>query len=191
MNLNPILNLSPNLTQIVTGYTRMNPPAILDPIIMTLGHLYQKPQCLDPLEADPGSGGKKSDHKIVVSRPISAINNKCSRVSRTIKVRPYPQSGVMKMREWFIDQTWEEIYNTESCHEKAKLFQSMLLKKVDEIFPEKFRKIQSDDQPWISFKLKKLDRKRKRVYRKERRSVKWHKLDKEFKKEVKQAKADF
>ena len=59
------------------------------------------------------------------------------------------------------------------------------------MFPEKFRKIQSDDQPWITFKLKKLDRKRKRVYRKERRSVKWHKLDKAFKKEVKQAKADF
>ena len=76
LNLNPILNLSPNLTQIVTDYTRMNPPAILDPIIMTLGHLYQKPQCLDPLEADPGSGGKKSDHKVVISRPISAINNK-------------------------------------------------------------------------------------------------------------------
>ena len=55
LNLNPILNLSPNLTQIVTDYTRMNPPAILDPIIMTLGHLYQKPQCLEPLEADPGS----------------------------------------------------------------------------------------------------------------------------------------
>ena len=67
----------------------------------------------------------------------------------------------------------------------------MLLKKVDKIFPEKFRKIQSDDQPWISFKLKKLDRKQKRVYRKERRSVKWHKLDKAFKKEVKQVKADF
>ena len=164
----------------------MNPAAILDPFIMTmtLGHLYQKPQCLDPLEADPGSGGKKSDHKIVISRPISAINDKCSRMSRTMKVRLFPQSGVMNMREWFLDQTWEEIYKTESCHEKAKLFQSMLLQKVYEIFPEKSRKIQSDNQPWISFKLKRLDRKRKHVYRKERRSVKRRKIDKAFKKKL-------
>ena len=52
-------------------------------------------------------------------------------------------------------------------------------------------KIQSDDQPWISQKLKKLDRRRKRLYRKERRSVNWRKLDKLFKNGVKCAKADF
>ena len=36
-----------------------------------------------------------------------------------------------------------------------------------------------------------MDRKRKRVYRSERRSQKWQNLDKIFKKEVKKAKADF
>ena len=76
-------------------------------------------------------------------------------------------------------------------HEKALIFQNMLVNKVDKIFPEKTRKIQSDDQPWISFRLKKLDRKRKRIYRKERRSSNWQKLDKIFKKEVKMAKANF
>ena len=69
------------------------------------------------------------------------------------------------MREWFIDQTWEQVYEAVTAHEKADVFQKMLVSKMDEIFPEKIRKIQSDDQPWISFKLKKLDRKRKRVYR--------------------------
>jgi len=39
--------------------------------------------------------------------------------------------------------------------------------------------------------LKKLDRKRKRIYRKERRSEKWRNLDKLFKQEIKEAKADF
>ena len=63
--------------------------------------------------------------------------------------------------------------------------------KLDEIFPEKTRKINSDDQPWISFKLKKLDRQRKRVYHKERKSVKWKKLDKIFRKESKSAKSNF
>ena len=76
------------------------------------------------------------------------------------------------MRKWFIDQTWEEVYIEESAHEKAKIFQNMLISKLDEIFPEKMRKINSDDQPWISFRLKQMDRRRKRVYHKERRSEK-------------------
>ena len=65
-------------------------------------------------------------------------------------------------KEWFIDQSWEEVYNVESAHEKAENFQNILLTKLDEIFPEKIRKINSDDQPWVSFLLKKLDRRKKR-----------------------------
>ena len=79
----------------------------------------------------------------------------------------------------------------ETAHQKAEIFHKMLIDKLDEIFPEKTRKINSDDQPWISLKLKKLDRKRKRVYHKERKSPKWKKMEKFFKKEVKSAKANF
>ena len=62
---------------------------------------------------------------------------------------------------------------------------------MEEIFPEKIRKINSDDQPWISHKLKILDRKRKRIFRKQRRSEKWKAIDKLFKKEMKSAKSKF
>ena len=62
---------------------------------------------------------------------------------------------------------------------------------LDVFFPGKVRKINNDDQPWISHQLKVLDRKRKRLYRKERRSEKWKTMDKLFKKEVKSAKAKF
>ena len=88
LNLDPILSLSPSLVHIVSDCTRMDPPAILDPIIMTLSHLYQKPLCLEPLDADPETNGKKSDHRIVISKPISVINNKCARQTRKVKVRP-------------------------------------------------------------------------------------------------------
>ena len=84
-----------------------------------------------------------------------------------------------------------QFLKADSAHEKAEIFQQMLMSKLDEIFPIKTRKIQSDDQPWITQKLKKLDRRRKRIYRKERRSFNWRKLDKLFKQEVKCAKATF
>ena len=58
------------------------------------------------------------------------------------------------MKEWFIDQTWEPVYKAESAHEKAHVFQNMLISKLDEIFPEKVRKFSSDDQPWITHHLK-------------------------------------
>ena len=191
LNLDPIISLSPNLNQIVTSWTRMNPPALLDPIITTMTKFYQEPICLEPLDVDEDKIGSKSDHKIVVVRPINSINNKCARQTKQIIVRPFPESGLKRMKTWFMERTWEDVYSLESAHEKAELFQNILLQKLDEIFPEKISKINSDDQPWISNKLKRMDRRRKRIFRRERKSEKWKNLDKLFKKEMKTSKAKF
>jgi hypothetical protein len=77
-------------------------PAILDPVMMTLSKYYQEPLCLEHLDSDPDKNGVKSDHRIVVCKPISAINNKPIRNTREVKVRPFPQSGLDKLREWFM-----------------------------------------------------------------------------------------
>ena len=53
LKLDSILSLSPSLIQIVSDWTRLDPPAILDPVIMTLSHSYQTPKCKDPLDAYP------------------------------------------------------------------------------------------------------------------------------------------
>ena len=71
---------------------------------------------------------------------------------------------MITFKEWLIDETWETVYIAESAHEKAKLFQNILVQKKDE--------------SWICHKLKQLDRKRKRIFRQERRSFKWRKLNK-------------
>ena len=102
----------------------MDPPAILDPIIMTLCSYYQEPQCLEPLDADEDKVGKK----IVVAKPINSVNNKSCRQTRKIKVRPFPKSGLEKMRNWFIDETWEELHEAISAHKKAEIFKISCLK---------------------------------------------------------------
>jgi hypothetical protein len=43
---------------------------------MTLSSYYQEPLCLEPLDADEDTIGKKADHKIVVAKPINIVNNK-------------------------------------------------------------------------------------------------------------------
>ena len=83
-----------------------------------------------------------------------------------MKVRPFPQSGMDQLTEWFIDQTWDQVYSEQSAHKKAEIFQHLLTQKLDEIFPVKTRRISSDDQP------KQMDRQKKRIYKKERKSEK-------------------
>ena len=85
--------------------------------------------------------GEKSDHRIVLMKPINVINNKSARHTGVIKVRPMPQSGMDKMRDWMMDETWDKVFSAQSSHEKAALFQNMLLTKFEMFFPEKIRKI--------------------------------------------------
>ena len=195
LRLNSILNLSSNFVQVVTKPTRIDPKtgaeSIIDPVLMTFSQYYQEPLCLDPLDPDPDKDGKKSDHRIVLLNPIKTIENKTARIIKEVKVRPMPESGIKNMRSWLMDETWGKVFEAETAHQKASIFQEMLVKKFEEIFPEKTRKISSVDSPWMTQKLKKLDRRRKRIYRKQRRSEHWKCLDKHFKTQVKCAKESF
>ena len=80
------------------------------------------------------------------------------------------ESSVIKMRTWIAEQDWSIVHNAMSAHEKAANLQNMLLQKYNECFPEKSYKISSNDQPWISHKLKTMDRLRKSEYNKHRKS---------------------
>ena len=195
LNLTPILNLSPNLVQIVDKPTRLDPVTfvekLLDPVITTLSSYYQKPQVLPPLDSDPDKNGKPSDHRIVLVKPICAINNQSSSTTRKIIVRPITESGMNRMRDWMVNQNWPEVYEAQSAHDKAKALQLMLFQRFNIFFPEKTHKVNSQDQPWISHKLKLLDRERKREYQKNRKSERWQRMNRDFKQHVKVAKQDF
>ena len=173
LDLDPILNLHHKFQQIVQDFTRMDPPAILDPIITTMGRLYQVPVVVDPLDADLDTNGVASDHRIVIAKQLGPLNNKSARQTRIVKCRPLPESGLNDLKIWFMEQTWKDVFEAENVHMKAEILQSKLLAALDKCCPEKSIKINNDDQPWMSRKLKSLDRKRKRIYRRERKSEKW------------------
>ena len=97
LKLDPILQLSPSLKQVVQNPTRLDPPRILDPIITTLSDFYQLPECLAPLDADPESNGKPSDHLMVVMEPISQLNNKPARTKKSFTYRPFTEDMLQKM----------------------------------------------------------------------------------------------
>ena len=114
LKLDQILSLSPRLTQVVQVPTRHNPDRMLDPVITTLCTYYQPPYTILPLDADPDSNGKPSDHDIVIMHPINSYDNRNARKSRQVTFRPLPSSGVRKMGEWITQHNWKDLYNAEN-----------------------------------------------------------------------------
>ena len=195
MNLDPILSLNHRFHQVVKQPTRIDPKtgkeSLLDPVITSLSTYYQEPICLEPLDADINKKGKKSDHKIVVMSPINETNNIPARDIRHVMFRPHNEAQISKLIDWLITEDWSCVYSVKSTHEMAKNFQTKFSDKYIECFPEKNLKLSNEDQPWVTEKIKKIDRQRKRAYAKARRSEKWKRLNKIFKKEVKKAKQNF
>ena len=169
----------------------MDPPRMLDPIITTLGCYYPVPEILAPLGADPNTNGKASDHKIPVMRPINTIDNQCSRIFNKIKVRPIHKSGMQNLRNWFQSQDWARNLATQSIDKKAELLLSQVLEAVNKFIPEKVIKVASDDQSWFTEPLKKLDRRRRREYHKNRISEKYKRLSRLYEEKVAKAKKSY
>ena len=191
LKLDNILNLSDGMKQLVTDVTRLDPPAMLDPIISTLGAFYQKPVCLPPLDPDPDTNGKPADHLIVVMRPVNSLNNKPGRTFREVKVRPLRQLGMEKLKNWIQTQEWKEILEENSVDKKAEVLHNMVLDKLDEFCPEKIRKISSDDKPWFTEQLKTLKRKKSRLFRKNRSSIKYKALVEKYENKLLETKKNF
>ena len=88
-------------------------------------------------------------------------------------------------------QTWRQIYDCEDAHSKARVFQNMLKEKLDEYLPLKTLKVTSDDQPWITQKVKSMDRKCKREFSKNQKSPKWIRLNKLFEDKCEEEKENY
>ena len=175
----------------VQNPTRLNPSKILDPIITTLSSYYQVPECLPPLDPDPDSNGKPSDHLMVVMKPVSVMNNQPARTKKVINYRPYNSVREQQMQEWISKEGWSEVSHEISAHKKMYLLQEKLVSKYEEFFPEKERIITSDDQPFFSEKLGKMKRKKAREYGKNRKSSKWIKMNEEYETEIELAKKGY
>ena len=158
LNLGPLLNLSPDLKQVVSVITRRNPDAILDKILTNLHSYYLNPTTISHLENDEDVAGKPSYHLIVVYRPLSTGNPAKQRTYKTIKYRPFPDSGMRKMGVWVQQQKWKEIYDLSSVNQKTEKFEQIIMERVNFYFPEKCIKLNENDKPWISPELKALDR---------------------------------
>ena len=176
LSLSPITDLSLRLKELVKVPTRMNPDAILDPIISTLGKWYLEPVTKPPIDANKGGKGKPSDHLVVLMQPLVSALEVPPRQYRTVVSRPLSQSGIKSFGQWIVAQSWKEIYQCTDVNRKVEIFQNVLFEQYIKCFPEKILKVCDDDVPWITRDLKTLDRKRKREFLKHKKSLRWKNL---------------
>ena len=66
-----------------------------------------------------------------------------------------------------------ELY-TEETSKQALRLQNILSEKVEKFFPLKTFRISSKDKPYMTKELKQLDRQKKRIYKKQGLSSKYH-----------------
>jgi hypothetical protein len=136
LRINPILDLSSTLSQVVQIPTRRNPDATLDKIITTLSKYYLSLATLEPLDNDTAGIGKPSDHLIVVWKPLSQSEQPKPK-QKLITFRPLPESGMLLVEQCLQSETWQQLYQSETAHEKAEMFHKTLLEKLDMYLPEK------------------------------------------------------
>ena len=160
LKLDSILSLSPNLQQVVTSATRNL--KMIDPIITTLSKYYQTPVCLPPLDNDPYKDGSPAGNMIAHMRAIDALNNNPARKLKIVKHRPLPESGIKAMGNWIVTYNWEGVFGAITAHEKAAIFQSTLLEKLNSFLPEKIVMFTSVDQVWITPEIKDISRRKRR-----------------------------
>ena len=107
------------------------------------------------------------------------------------KTRIITDDAKEKFLRFFTYIDWEKLLGNVTCPSKAT---ELLHEKIDSLndmcFPWKLRKIRSTDKPWITDKIKRKIRSRKRCFKKYRRGPKWQEkkqiTDKEIEKSIKE-----
>ena len=188
--LSPILQCLPKFVQIVNQPTHGN--KIIDVIIMNCAEMYSVPQNTPPLLPDNPEQAAASDHQVPIARPLAYTSYQVSNSYVKKKYRPLPESGQREFLEWIHLEKWEKLETKSTPTEQVEDFVKMVDEKVQLIFPEKVVKIrQGKDKEFITVELKKLDRKKKKEWRKNGKTQKYSRLKTEFDAKYKKAAAEF
>ena len=157
----------PEIKKIETNATRGN--AVLDICFSDLVAQVSEIRTLDPLEDDEGN---LSDHKICF---FSLGEEKIHRYSaRTFKARKYTLEGEVEFGRRLNEIDWTFLSGLHP-DQAVKEFNYVIKQLNDDCFPETEHKIRSCDKPWVTKRIKRLIRRRKRAFKRSRKGRAWKK----------------
>ena len=113
--------------------------------------------------------------------PLNNNQFKLERIKKSITIRPIPESKIITFGSEIVHQKWQNVLEESDVNTKVDNFHNYLRGLLDRHFPEKEIKVSSLDKKWMSPDLKLLHRKVQREFVKHRKSKKWRKLNKAFK----------
>ena len=180
MRLGLLQSLDPTLKQIVKGVTNKNQDKTLDVILTDCPELYQEPIILPPMTVDEGKPGKDSDHNGVECVPRSNLAPQGSSLRDAITVQPFPESGLLKFGFKMADEDWTKLAGALTSSEMVPAFESRSEQMVLSQFPTKQVLVGPQDLPYFTEELRKLKRRRQRVYRKGKKSLQYISVKKQF-----------
>ena len=130
---------------------------------------------LPPLETEDG---RLSDHKIAYA-VASFEHVKPPTVSYSY--RHYTEEGAANFQACLAEQSWDPVYAEVTPSAKVDRFQKILDTLMSLCFVMKTTTKRVTDPPWVNNKIRKLSRKRRKIYDKEGRSNRWKVLKKQCK----------
>jgi hypothetical protein len=129
LNISSILDSYGALKQCMTTPTRNK--AILEIVLSDISNLFHPPTTLAPLQVDSDKKGSDSDHNVVVFAPQMNANFKIDRIRKSIKVRPLPESQILKFENDLINSDWRTVFNCQNVDEKVFNFHNFLTSTLD------------------------------------------------------------
>ena len=158
----------PDLTEVIHGPTRGERE--IDRTFVNFSRAIDESGTLGALEDERGS---RSDHKIAY-----AYCTFKKEISRTISYtyRRYTERGAADFKLWIGNQDWNDVFAANTSSMKARALQSKLEGAMDVFFPLRTTTKREKDPPWINWGVRRLIRKRRKVYDREGRSERWKTL---------------
>ena len=157
----------PTLRQIVLQNTNKNKDKIMDIVVTDLFTGYQEPVLLPAVPVDQGKQGVPSDHAGVIVIPRTNLSSSRARPRRkTFEVQRMPETLIAEFGPVLMHQTWSCLQDGMSADEMVVKFQDSATRLVDAHFPKKTVTITEGEKPYFTEELKKLRRKRDRIYQK-------------------------
>ena len=158
----------PDVREVDHGPTRGH--GAIDRTFCNFGRSVRTSGTCEPLENE---FGRKSDHRVA---HLTAVFERAATRTITYSYRRFTEDGALKFQAWAQPADWTAVYRARTATEKATALQTILDKAHEACFPLITTTRRESDPPWINEAIRKLAKKRRKVYDREGRFEKWKQM---------------
>ena len=121
-----------------------------------------------------------SDHSTPVAVPYTDTSKPRLQTYNFTSIRPIHDSAIQQFGNWIANDPFQDVSEAKDPTVNVEVFNSIIGKKIDEVFPKKRIKVFKKDKEWMTVKLQKLRRMKAREYMRHQKSTRFMKLQEEY-----------